>query len=396
MLDSEDYEVAIIKKKLFIIIIFFFLIPPVLAQDTAVSSDSTASPSGATVTNSKPSDSKKEETKKPVSEMDKLKQEIQRLEEKINKMSEENDIRRRLETTAEEKSSTDEAILSAAGRDYTLMKPGNLGFELNVSYTGDAYDGITSDSSGISAVNHNAYHTLSTGFYIEFPVKDNMTVTSNIPFVYKYSSQSNSKTAKDVSDIGDVSFGCQLQPIKSGGDFPALILSSSLTCPTGRSPYKIDTTREMSTGNGGYSVSLGCNLSKSVDPVVAFGGVQYGHGFDINKLNFKSGTQGEAGIYLKGVRPGDVYSFSMGIGYSLSYKVNLTMGYQYSYQAKTHYDWVGQNDTKSEGAISSELSIGTGWTITPKRSMNVKVGIGLTSNDPAFSISVRVPFNYEL
>lgn len=328
------------------------------------------------------------------SDIEKLHQAIKALEDKLNKMSEENDIRRRLETTDEEKSSVDESILSAAGRDYTLMKPGNLGFEFNLTYTGDAYDSVTSSSTTVS-VNHNAFHTVTSGFYIEYPLKDNLTTTVNIPFVYKYNSQTNSSTAKDVSDIGDVSFGCQFQPVKSGGSFPSLILSGSLSCPSGRSPYKIDTTREISTGSGGYSVSMGCNLSKSVDPVVVFGGVNVGHSFDISNLNFKSGSQGETGVYLQGVKPGDVFSYSMGIGYSLSYKVNLTIGYQFSYQTKTHYDWVGINDTQSEGSISSVLNLGTGWNLSPRKSMNVKVGIGLTANDPAFSVSVRIPFTYE-
>lgn len=329
-----------------------------------------------------------------ISDVEMLQQAIKSLEDKLNKMSEENDIRRRLETTEDEKNSTDESILSSAGRDYTLMKPGSIGLELNLAYTGDAYDSVTSSSSAVS-VNHNAYHTLTSGFYIEYPIEENFTTTFTIPFVYKYNSQTNRNTAKDVSDIGDVSFGCQFQPVKSGGGFPSLILSGTLSCPSGRSPYKIDTTREISTGSGGYSVSLGCNLSKSVDPVVAFGGVQVGHPLDISGLNFKSGSQGEKGIYLQGVKPGDIFSFSMGIGYSLSYNVNLTLGYQYSYQTKTRYDWVGLDDIQSEGSISSLLNIGTGWNLSPRKSVNIKVGIGLTANDPAFSVSVRVPFTYD-
>jgi hypothetical protein len=188
--------------------------------------------------------------KKPLNDVEKIQEQIKTLEEKINKLSEENDIRRRLETTAEEKSSSDESILSSAGRDYTLMKPGLLGFEYNFSYSGDAYDSVTTSDSVIS-VNHNAYHTITNAFYIEFPVKDNLTVSSNIPFVYKYGSTTNTSTTKGNSDFGDVSFGCQFQPVKSGGSFPSFILSSNLSCPTGRSPYKIDSAHEMSTGNGG-------------------------------------------------------------------------------------------------------------------------------------------------
>lgn len=385
-------------KKPIVVFFVLFLLTTAYAEDnpdTSTKNTTNSSSSGTDTASGLKSGTA--HPKKPLNEMEKLQQEIKALEEKINKMSEENDIRRRLETTAEEKSSSDETILSAAGRDYTLMKPGNLGFELNVAYTGDAYDGLSSTEGGATTVEHNAYHSLTTGFYIEYPVKENLTVTANIPFVYKYSSQTNTTTTKDTSDLGDVSFGCQLQPVKSGGDLPSIILSSTFICPTGRSPYKIDTTREMSTGNGAYGINAGLNMSKSVDPVVVFGGMQYSHYFDINKLHYQSEGQGESNIYLQGVRPGSVFSYSMGVGYSLSYKVSMVMAYQYSYQSKTSYDWSDNKyDSKSEGSISSDLSIGTGWNITPKKSVNVKVEIGLTSNDPAFTVSVRIPFTYVL
>ncbi|GAB6093756.1 transporter [Desulfatiferula olefinivorans] len=329
------------------------------------------------------------------SDMDALKEQIKRLEDKLTRMEEENDIRRRLETTEEEKSSDDEAILTTAGKDYTLMKPGRLGFEYSMRYAGDAADSITTSNTSSVSVNHNAYHTLTNSFFIEYPVKENLTVNSNIPFVYRYNSQTNAD-AKDTSDFGDVSFGLQFQPVKSGGGRPSYIVSGTLTCPTGRSPYKIDAAQEISTGNGVYALSMGLNMSKAIDPLVAFGGFTLEHGFETTHLNSKQGTQGEAGIYLAGVKPGQTLSLAMGIGYSLSYKSTLTLSYQYSYQTKTSYDWVGAEDAKSEGTISSVFSVGTGWTLSPKRSVNVRLGIGLTNNDSDFSLQVRVPFTYEL
>lgn len=334
------------------------------------------------------------EATKPLSDMDQLQEQIQRLEEKITKMEEENDIRRRLETTQEEKSSEDDAILSTAGRDYTLMKPGNLGFEYNIRYTGDSSDTLTPAGTAID-VRHNSFHTVTNSFFIEYPVKDNLTVNSNVPFVYKYNSQTNT-TAKNVSDLGDVSFGFQMQPVKTGKGLPSLIVSGNFTCPTGRSPYKINPKTEMSTGNGTYSIGMGCNVSKSIDPLVAFGGINIDHGLETSHLNYRSNPSDK--VYLAAIKPGDIYSFSMGIGYSLSYKATLTLSYQYSYSSKTHYDWEGEGatDNNSEGSISSIFSVGTGWNITPKRSVNVRLGIGLTNNDSDFSLQVRVPLTYEL
>jgi len=324
-------------------------------------------------------------------EVDLLREQMQILEEKLLQMEKENDIRRELETTDEEKEGSTEDVLSAAGRAYTLMRPGALGLEYSFRYTGYSYDSIVESSR----VEHNAMHSVTNALLIEYPHKDNLTLSMNLPFVYKMNSQTNA-SAKDVTDFGDVSFSFQWQPVKAGGGTTSKIISGSFICPTGRSPYKIDSATEMSTGSGGYAVSTGLNLSQSIDPLVAFGSVNYQHGFDITGLNYKTGTQGEAGIFLSEVQPGDTYSLSMGIGYSLSYKVSLNLSYQYSYSMKTEYDWVGTDDTSSESAMSSSFSIGTGWNLSPKRSVNIKLSFGLTNNDPDFSVGVRVPFEFEL
>lgn len=323
--------------------------------------------------------------------VEQLKKQMQMLEKKLEQMQEESEIRRQLEVTEEEKSDTQDDVLSAAGRDYSLMKQGYLGFEYSLKYTGSSYDSIVQNAK----VEHSASHSLTNSLLVEFPFKDNITLNANVPFVSKVSSQSNSD-AKDVTDFGDVSFGWQWQPFRSGGGAATKIISGSATMPTGRSPYKIDSTREISTGSGGYALSTGLNLSKPIDPLVTFGSINYTHNFDISGLNYKTGTQGEAGIYLEEVQPGDTFSYSMGLGYSLSYKVSLTLSYQYTYLMKTRYKWVGTDDVTSESSMSSVFNIGTRWNITPQRSLNVKLGVGLTNNDPDFSVSVRVPFEYEL
>lgn len=334
-------------------------------------------------------------------DMDLLKEHIKRLEDKLLKMEEEGDIRRRLESTEEEKEQKEDAILNAAGRDYTLMKPGLLGLEYSLRYSGDTYDSISDSDS----VEHNAYHSITHSFTIEYPLKDNITLNTSVPFVYKYGSQTSS-AAKDVSDLGDVSLGFQLQPMKSGSGQMSLILSGSLVCPTGRSPFDIDPVRELSTGSGYYSLGTGVNVSKTVDPLVVFGGLNYSKGIPVSHLNFKpTATAGEEGYYINKVTPGDMISYSMGIGYSLSYKASLTLSYQYSYQMKTRFLMVTQEDDgvvtdtteyASEGSLSSVFSIGTGWNITPSRSVHVRLGIGLTNNDPDFSVMVRIPFTYTL
>ncbi|BCS95557.1 hypothetical protein DSLASN_11890 [Desulfoluna limicola] len=319
-----------------------------------------------------------------------LREQVLLLEEKLQKMEEENDARRSLQVTDDEEYNKEEAVLSAAGRNYTLMKPGALGLEYSFDYTGDSYSAVDS-SAGTFDISDNSKHTLTNGLFVEYPFKENITLNTNVSFVYKYQNQSNAD-AKDVSDLGDTSFGFLWQPLKSGGDFPSMILNGSLTCPTGRSPYKIDPQAETSTGGGGYAFSTGVNLSKSIDPLVAFGGLSYRHGIPITGLTYKPGS----GNVIQEVRPGDQISYNLGIGYSLSYQVSISLGYQYTYSMAPEYTVQGVGTVNGESEMYSSFSIGTSWNLSPERSVHVKLNFGLTKNDTDFSLSVRIPFSYDL
>lgn len=319
-----------------------------------------------------------------------LREQVLLLEEKLQKMEEENEARRTLEVADEEEYDKEEAILSAAGRQYTLKKPGSLGLEYSFDYTGDSYSAVDS-SAGTVDISDNSKHTLTNGLFVEYPFKENITLNTNISFVYKYQNQSNAD-AKDVSDLGDTSFGFLWQPIKTGGIFPSMILNGGLSCPTGRSPYKIDPQTETSTGGGGYAVSTGLSLSKSIDPLVAFGGLSYRHNFDITGLTYKPGD----GSVIQEVHPGDQISYNLGMGYSLSYQVSLSLGYQYTYIMAPKYTVQGVGTVNGESEMYSSFSIGTSWNLSPERSVHVKLNFGLTKNDTDFSLSIRIPFSYDL
>ncbi len=233
-------------------------------------------------------------------------------------------------------------------------------------------------------------------FVIEAPVLKNLTFNTSFPIVNKVDSQSNQEDV-EVSDLGDMSVGCLYQPFKSGNGFPSIILRMSGGLPTGRSPYKIDlnNSKDLATGSGYYSLTTGVSISKPVDPVFMFGGMSFTRNFQVDDLNSKTGTQGELGFYLAKVIPGNVYSFNLGLAFSLSYKVSLNFGYSISFIDKSKYIYTS-GPVETERGIRSTLSIGTGWNITPKRNISFSLGIGLTNNDSDFSFSVRIPFKFDI
>lgn len=325
--------------------------------------------------------------------MDQLSEEIRLLNEKIKKMQDENEIRRQLEVTEDETYDNENEVLNAAGRRYTLLKKGVLGIEYSFRYAAYTYDVLLGDPN---RVEYASSHSITNAINIEHALKDNVTISANIPFVYKIDTQSNDSSTY-VTDLGDININFQFQPYQAGGDTTSLIISGGLVCPTGRSPYDLTKDKELSTGSGGYSVSGGVNLSKTIDPIVSFGNISYTHRFDITGLNYKGSiTDGESGVHLDSVSPGDSISMSMGLGFSLSYKVSLTSSFQYSYQFKSDYDWVGRTDYSTEDSTSASIVFGSGWKLTQDRTVNINVSIGLSRNDPDFNVMARVPFEFDL
>lgn len=321
----------------------------------------------------------------------KLEKQMELLESEVKRLKDEADARRQLESTEEEKNAQEEEILSAAGREYTLMRPGRVGVEYNLSYAYYSYDTLVDAQT----IEHKSNHNLNNSVFIEYPLKENITLNFDLPFVYKYDNRSSDGSSRQVSDLGDPVFGCQYQPMKTGGIWPTTIFSGRLTVPMGRSPYEIDPLAEMSTGGGLYTLSLGANVSKTIDPIIAYGGLTYTYRFEEDGLRYHARGKADP-RYIETVEAGDQFGFSMGFGYALSYLMNLNVSYQYSLRMKTRYTWNDGSANESATSASSVLSIGTGWRISTKRSINLNFGFGLTNDDPDVTLSVRVPFTFKL
>jgi flagellar motor protein MotB len=318
-------------------------------------------------------------------EMDDLQEKIKTLEQQVDQLQQQAEVRKKLEITEEEKSEKEKEILSSAGRQYTLLKRNTLGLEYDFNYTYYSFDVINESTT----VEQRANHTLTNSLFTEYALLDNVTLNLNVPFVYKYDKTGTDK-AMEVTDLGDVTAGLQYQPIRSGGSFPALILIGRYTFPMGRSPYDINPDHELATGQGYASADGALSLSKTIDPIIAFGTFNYTYNFEAEDLSqVRSG-----GRILTKVKPGQEFGLSVGIGFAMSYKVSLNMAYQYVYRLENEYFWQDSESTLSGTSVSSVLSLGTGWRLSPKFSMYFKVGIGLTDDDPDFIFSMRLPFEF--
>ncbi|MBW2637093.1 MAG: transporter [Deltaproteobacteria bacterium] len=322
------------------------------------------------------------------SDMEKVLEKVKNLEDQVGNLKQAAEARRKLTITSEEEAQKEEEVLSAVDREeYTLSKEKTLGVQYSIEYSYSSADTLVTDANdliGTHQYNHSMEHTIS----LYYGLLNNLTLRTGIPFVYRYYDKGGPES-KDVTDIGDFTFGVSLRPFKQSKHIPNITLSSTLTLPTGRSPYKIDPAVELSTGSGFYSVSTGMSMSKTIDPIVSYGSVSYTHSLKRTGLH-----QNIESLVLTGVDPGDSIGFSLGMAYAMSYRVSINLGFSYSYGFSSTYHY----DTFTREApigTSSTFSLGTGWKLSPTRTISVALGIGLTGSDN-FSLSVGIPFDFNL
>lgn len=319
-----------------------------------------------------------------------LEQDIKELREEVERIRGENEARKMLEVPEEEKTKSIEDILSAVGNQYTLLKKGTLGLQYGLSYSynsGDVYESSTAGTAIERRSNHNVNNTITA----QYALMNNLTTHISVPFSYKYNLVGTS-SSQESTDLGDISFGFQVQPFKAGGGIPATIFSVSISVPTGTSPYAVDPVHSLASGSGLYSISGGLSISKVLDPLVAFGSLSYSYTLPDSNLHQAWGQS--SSYILTKVEPGNGIGASFGFGYALSYQASLNLGVSVSYSSGSRYTINNTTTYETGSSVSSSFSIGTGWRISLKRSIYVGLGIGLTVNDPDFSLSFTLPFEF--
>ena len=292
-----------------------------------------------------------------------------------------------------------ESVLEATDKNYSLLPKGGVDFNYDFNYTyigSEAIDAAVThnvnNEAVISqfAVNKSATHAFTNTITMDYGLRNNVTIGASVPLVYKVD-QYGTDRKRWVTGLGDINANVRWQPFSLSRSFPSLTLNSSLRVPTGLSPYEIDTSSELSTGSGTWGLSFGGNVSKVVDPVVLYSSLTWGYSFEQSGLNQ---IRGNAGQRLQVVKPGDSWSFGMGMGYALSYDVSLNLSTSMSYSKGTELTFNGDLHTITDPSMSGTFNIGLGWRLDPKFTLNINTGIGLTRESPDFSMGASMPINF--
>jgi hypothetical protein len=278
--------------------------------------------------------------------------------------------------------------LTAVDKQYSLIRKGQiqLGYELNYSYIGQ--DKINTDlSSGqatLFSIQNSNSHTITNTLMLDYGLLNNLTANVSMPFISRYADNTNYSGVSHT--IGDVGLNVRWQPLEVKRDAPTFTVTAGARLATGESPFKVDAEKGLATGSGINTFNLGANVTRIVDPVALFGSLNLGYGLPARHLH-----QLLSGATLTEVKPGPSVGFGLGFAYALSYKITTSFSFQEMISARSTLTFDNGKSAKTQTQSAGILSLGIGYRFSPKTTVNVTVGAGLTPSAPNLSLTMSVP-----
>ena len=257
--------------------------------------------------------------------------------------------------------------------------------------------------------------TLTSTVALRYGLARRWEVEARVPYVYSTSDTVSRElftgTATDNAfsshgrGIGDVELTARYQINAGGVDKPFYIGWMRFKTRTGKDPFEVTTdcvTRCVSnttgtglplqqpTGSGFFAVQPGLTWLLPTDPAVFFGSISYLHNFERKdvSLNLVDGSR----QFLGNVKAGDIIGLNFGMGLALNEKASFSIGYDQSIIGPTKQN--GQRVPGSVRTILGTLLVGYSYRLSPKMSLNLSVGAGLTRDTPDLTVTLRLPIQF--
>lgn len=293
--------------------------------------------------------------------------------------------------------------LTAVDKQYSLIKRGDLRvtYDLNYTYIGQEKINAAFDHDlgtlTLFNIENDSSHIITNTLSADYGLRDNLTGSVSLPLVSKYSQNSQNSNGDQLShSIGDLGLGARWQMFEIQRGQPSMTFTTNLRLPTGRSPFKVDAKKGLATGAGVTSASVGINVNHIVDPVALFGSLSITGSLPAKHLSQLRGDVG--GDRLQEVAPGMGVGFGIGFAYALSYGISTSFSLQETISAGTKLTYVDANGNRKTGKTNTQtsgvLTLGLGYRVSPKTTVNVTVGIGLTNDSPNLSVGLNMPLSF--
>ena len=225
-----------------------------------------------------------------------------------------------------------------------------------------------------------------------YGIMQGLQVSASVPYYWAYRSTATSPTSfydTSITSVGDISAQLTGTLFKESLNTPGIFAYGVIAFPTGPNPYWITPGQTVpaqpinplffTQSSGQWNGTVGFTVSKSLEPIIVFGGVSYSHYL----------PRDFAGSVLE---PGDRYIYNMGFGLAVSERTMLGALVQGVVQRDlvmngTPVVGLGAGATSAEAillTLSLSQRIALGFYFEPA------VTIGLTSDAPAAQIVVQL------
>jgi hypothetical protein len=297
--------------------------------------------------------------------------------------------------------SLDRALLVRGG---LLLPSGRLEVDNTASYFSLSSDHLTVDGFALLPIlvvgditsqrlrRDILIHSLTTR--LGLPKQFQMDFT--VPYGYVLNrtvDATNNQTSASQFGLGDIQAGLSRQLAIEHGGVPDLLGNIRYKSVTGTNSYDLQSA-ETSLGTGFQSLQGNITAAKSSDPVVFFGNLSYTRSLPAHHtIPVSDPTNPTVKSTLGYLRPGDAFGFELGSVLALNTETSVTVGWDQRFTQETKL-----NGTRLPASylVEGSLRIGTSYTYSPGRTVDLSFGVGLTPDTPNLQFSVGFPFRMSL
>jgi hypothetical protein len=253
-----------------------------------------------------------------------------------------------------------------------LIRRGELQLEFSTFYSMDTRDQLIAVPGENSLLVKSENREVSASLLGRYALVDNLELVVEVPF-FVYTELTNEFQVRgleqtlDATGVGDISGSVRFQLWRETASIPDVIVELNGKSTTG------DDLRfagdEQLLGTGEWEVGGGITLVKTLDPVVFFGRVGYTHRFG---------------------DPGDVFSASLGMGFSLNDRVSYNMQVLGAFVDRPAIDETALGGDSGLEIISLQFAV----TVLVTRRLFVEpvVNFGLSDDAVDVIVGINMPF----
>jgi len=268
---------------------------------------------------------------------------------------------------------------------------------------------------GLVDVRQVKQNTLTAALTGRFGITNRFELEARVPYVYRSNSTvsreiftgSATDNAFDTSgkSMGDAEVTARYQLNEGSATTPYMVGSLRFKSRTGKDPFEVVTdcvTRcignttgtglplDLPTGSGFYTLQPGLTWLFPSDPVVFFGSFSYAYNFrrnDVNRQVLNGQTE-----FLGNISAGNIFGMNFGMGLSLNDKSAFSIGVDLNSVGRTK-----QNGINVPGSVRTQLGtlvLGYSYRYSPKTTISLSVGAGLTRDTPDLTLTLRIPMSF--